>query len=106
MDVPLGRWVGRDNAAFRHFDPTLLVTAILLAIYGLLMVKSASGNLALELTGNENFFRNKQIVSLMLGLIILVVTATFDYRLAKVYAPIAYGVVLFLLLLVLTPIGA
>jgi rod shape determining protein RodA len=41
----------------------------------------------------------------MLGVILMIVTATFDYRLAKVYAPIAYGVILFLLLLVLTPIG-
>jgi rod shape determining protein RodA len=69
------------------------------------MVYSASHNLAQELTGDQGFFLNKQIVSLMLGLIAMIVTATFDYRLAKVYAFLALAGILFLLLLVLTPIG-
>ena len=105
MDISLGRWVGRENAALRHLDPMLLLTTVVLSIYGAFMVLSASGSLAQELTGDEFFFLNKQVVSIMLGFIVLVVAATFDYRLAKVYAPIAYGGILFLLLLVLTPIG-
>ena len=105
MDLSLRGFGGRDNSAFRHLDPTLLVTAAVLSIFGAFMVASASSNLASELTGNANFFRDKQLAAIMIGLVLLVVTATFDYRLAKVYAPIAYGVILFLLLLVLTPIG-
>ncbi|MDQ4006421.1 MAG: rod shape-determining protein RodA [Actinomycetota bacterium] len=105
MDVSFGRWVGRENAALRHLDPTLLVTTILLSVFGVFMVYSASANFADELTGDEYFFLSKQVVSAMLGVILMIVSATFDYRLAKVYAPIAYGVLLFLLLLVLTPIG-
>jgi rod shape determining protein RodA len=101
MEGTLGRWIGRENAAFRHIDPILIVTAIALSIFGIIMVYSASHNLAGELGGDEAFYRNKQIVFLMLGLIAMIVTATFDYRLAKVYAFIAFGSVLFLLLLVL-----
>lgn len=105
MDATWNRWIGRENAAFRHVDPTLLITALALSIFGVIMVYSASHNLAQELTNDSGFFVNKQLVSLMLGLIAMIVTATFDYRLAKVYAFIAFAGVLFLLLLVLTPIG-
>lgn len=105
MENTLGRWIGRENAALRHIDPTLLVTALALSVFGVIMVYSASHNLAQELTGDDAFFLNKQIVSLMLGLIAMIVVATFDYRLAKVYAFLGLGAVLFLLLLVLTPIG-
>ena len=105
MEGTLGRWIVRENAAFRHIDPVLLVTALALSIFGVVMVYSASHNLANELTGDQGFFVNKQIVSLMLGLIAMIVVATFDYRLAKVYAFLTFGAVVFLLLLVLTPIG-
>jgi rod shape determining protein RodA len=105
MDATFGRFIGRENAALRHLDPMLIVTTIVLALYGAFMVSSASSNFAEELTNDGAFFLKKQIVSIMLGLVLLVITATFDYRLAKVYAVIAYGAMLFLLLLVLTPIG-
>ena len=101
MEGTLGRWIGRDNAAFRHLDPTLLITSIILSVFGIIMIYSASHNLAVELTASEGFFRDKQIVSLMLGLIAMIVIATFDYRLAKVYAFLGVGAILFLLLLVL-----
>jgi rod shape determining protein RodA len=105
IEGTLGRWIGRENAALRHFDPTLVITALALSVFGVIMVYSASHNLANELTSDKRFFLNKQIVSLMLGLIAMIVVATFDYRLAKVYAFLGFGAVLFLLLLVLTPIG-
>jgi len=106
IEGTLGRWIGRENAALRHLDPTLVITALALSVFGVIMVYSASHNLANELTGDQGFFLNKQIVSLMLGLIAMIVVATFDYRLAKVYAFLGFGALLFLLLLVLTPIGA
>jgi rod shape determining protein RodA len=105
IEGTLGRWIGRENAALRHLDPMLVITALALSVFGVIMVYSASHNLANELTGDQGFFLNKQIVSLMLGLIAMIVVATFDYRLAKVYAFLGFGAVLFLLLLVLTPIG-
>jgi rod shape determining protein RodA len=106
IEGTLGRWIGRENAALRHLDPTLVITALALSVFGVIMVYSASHNLANELTGDQGFFLNKQIVSLMLGLIAMIVVVTFDYRLAKVYAFLGFGALLFLLLLVLTPIGA
>jgi rod shape determining protein RodA len=106
MDVSLGRWVGRGReGAWRHLDPALIVTAILLAIYGLFMVYSATQQSLRTLGTDPGFYLKRQIVFLMLGMIAMIVAATFDYRLTKVYAPITYGVVVFLLLLVLTPLG-
>jgi rod shape determining protein RodA len=105
MEGTLGHWIVRENAAFRHIDGVLILTALGLSLFGVAMVYSASHNLAQELTNDVGFFRNKQIVSLMLGVIATIIVATFDYRLAKVYAFLGFGAVVFLLLVVLTPIG-
>jgi rod shape determining protein RodA len=49
---------------------------------------------------------NRQLVFLVLGAAVLVVTVFFDYRHFKVYATIMYITTLVLLLVVLTPIGS
>jgi rod shape determining protein RodA len=48
---------------------------------------------------------NKQLVFLVLAVFTLIVAMAVDYRYLKVYAMIAYFVTLFLLLVVMTPIG-
>ena len=104
MDVTLGRWVHREGA-LRHLDPILIVTASALALYGLFMVYSATHQGLESLGEDPGFYLKKQVAFLMLGVIAMIVAATFDYRLVKVYAPIAYGAVVLALLLVLTPLG-
>ena len=106
MDLTLGRWVGRERAALRHLDPTLIVATVALCVYGLFMVYSATHQ-SLEALGEPgNYFLKRQLAFVMLGVIAMAIAATFDYRLVKVYAGIAYGAVLFLLLVVLTPLGS
>jgi rod shape determining protein RodA len=106
MDLTLGRWVGRGReGAWRHIDGVLIVTAILLAIYGLFMVYSATHQSLRTLGIDPSYYLKRQIVFLMLGVIAMIIAATFDYRLTKVYAPIVYAAVVFLLLLVMTPLG-
>ena len=105
MDATLGRWISRDRAAFRHVDWTLVVAALALTIFGLFIVYSATHQ-SLETLGlDTGTYLKRQIAFAMLGLIGLVLAATFDYRLVKVYAPIVYGAMMLLLLLVLTPLG-
>jgi rod shape determining protein RodA len=106
MDVTLPRWTTGERGALRHLDPTLILTTILLTVYGVFMVYSATRQSLLSLNEDPGFYLQKQVVFLMLGIIAMVVVALFDYRLAKVYAPIFYGVMAFLLLVVLTPIGS
>jgi len=99
------RWLG-EVAPIRHLDPVLIAVSIGLTVYGLLMVYSASHQ-ALQTLGEEaGFYLTKQLAFMMLGLIVLVLAAVFDYRLVKVYAPIVFGAVAFLLFLVLTPLGS
>jgi rod shape determining protein RodA len=104
MEATLGRWAHREGA-LRHLDPTLIVSAVALSVFGLFMVYSATNQSLASLGEDPGFYLKKQIAFLMLGVIAMIVAATFDYRLVKVYAPIAYGVVVLALLLVLTPFG-
>ncbi|MGH2653859.1 MAG: rod shape-determining protein RodA [Actinomycetota bacterium] len=104
MDVTMGRWVNREGA-LRNLDPTLIAVALGLALFGLFMVYSATQQGLRTLGEDPGFYLKKQIAFLMLGFILMAVVATFDYRLVKVYAGIAFGFLVFALLLVLTPIG-
>jgi rod shape determining protein RodA len=104
MDATLGRWVNREGA-LRHVDPVLISTAAVLSVYGLFMVYSATNQGLLALGEDPGFYLKRQLTFVMLGVIVMIMAATFDYRLVKVYAPIIYGVALLSLLLVLTPLG-
>jgi len=104
MDLTMGRWVNREGP-LRHFDPTLIAVALGLALFGLFMVYSATQQGLRTLGEDPGFYLKKQIAFLMLGFVVMAVVATFDYRLVKVYAGMAFGLLLFALLLVLTPLG-
>ncbi|HEX9376627.1 MAG TPA: rod shape-determining protein RodA [Actinomycetota bacterium] len=102
MDFPLGRSQGRvwsDRAPIRHLDPVLLAATSFLTVIGLLMMYSATHQ------GDPWSLVRKQILSVVVGAILLAAIASFDYRLAKVYAPLFYVGCLFLLLLVRSPLG-
>jgi rod shape determining protein RodA len=105
MEATTSRWVYRREAALRHLDPTLIVTAAALAVYGLFMLYSATNRGLAALGEDPGFYLKRQIAFLMLGVIAMVLAASFDYRLVKVYAPIAYGLVVLALVLVLSPMG-
>jgi rod shape determining protein RodA len=105
MDITAGRWMGSERP-IRHLDPALMITALGLGIYGLLMIYSATQQSQAAFGADTGLFMKKQLAFLMLGLIALVVMASFDYRLVKVYATVAFVGVILLLLLVLTPLGS
>jgi rod shape determining protein RodA len=104
MEATVGRWVGREGP-LRHVDPTLILTALALTVFGLFMVYSATQQGLRSLGEDPGFYLKKQIAFLMLGVILMVLVATFDYRLVKVYAGIGFAILLLALLVVLTPIG-
>jgi rod shape determining protein RodA len=105
MDVTAGRWLGGERP-IRHLDPTLMITALGLGIYGLLMIYSATHQSQAAFGQDTGLFMKKQLAFLMLGLIALVVMASFDYRLVKVYATVTFVGMMLLLFLVLTPLGS
>ncbi|HYH27781.1 MAG TPA: rod shape-determining protein RodA [Actinomycetota bacterium] len=105
MDATLGRWVGDERAPLRHLDPILAAAAVGLTLYGLMLIYSATHQSLRAFGDDPGLFMKKQLAFLFLGLIGMVVAATFDYRLWKVYAPVGFGLVLIVLLLVMTPLG-
>ncbi|MGH2573681.1 MAG: rod shape-determining protein RodA [Actinomycetota bacterium] len=105
MELTAGRLI-RDERVIRHLDPVLIVTGVALAVYGIFMVYSAT-RLGLEALGEDpGFFLKRQSAFLLLGMVALLVAASVDYRLVKVYAPLAWAGAIFVLLLVLTPLGS
>lgn len=105
MELTAGRLI-RDERVIRHLDPVLIATGVALAVYGLFMVYSATHQSLEALNEDPGFFLKRQLAFLFLGLVALLVAAAVDYRLVKVYAPLAWAGAAFLLLLVLTPLGS
>jgi len=90
----------------RHVDATLALSAIGLAIYGLLMVYSATHRSLSDFGQDPGYFLKRQAAFMVLGVFAMIVAMTVDYRALKVYAPFIYAASVLLLLLVRTPLGS
>ena len=96
-------YVGRDRAApWRHLDVTLLAAVIAIAGLGVLMVYSASRNLGVD----DTFFLRRQAVFALIGLGVMGVMATVDYRVFRDFAPVIYTACVVALVAVLSPLGS
>jgi rod shape determining protein RodA len=106
MDLVAGRAFSAERRPIRHLDPVLIATALALSVVGLFMVFSAT-HLSLEAVKIDPMtYVKKQIAALGIGVIVMMLIASFDYRFAKVYAGFSYAAVVLLLVLVRTPLGA
>jgi rod shape determining protein RodA len=105
MDLVAGRVWSDERRPIRHLDPVLLVTSILLAVVGLFLVYSATNQSLRTLRLDPGQFVKKQITALVLGFVMLVLVAAFDYRFYKVYAGFIYAATVVALVLVQTPLG-
>ncbi len=94
-----------EHSPLRHIDPVLVGCAVLLAVYGLLMIYSATNRSLSQFGQDPGLFLKKQVVFLGLGLVAMTVMAAIDYRLLKLYATFVYAGMVFLLVLVQTPLG-
>jgi rod shape determining protein RodA len=94
MDVVAGRIWADERRPIRHLDPMLLAVTAALVVIGMFAIYSATSQ-TLRADRLDPFSRvNKQAVTAVLGLVILLVMATFDYRFLKVYAGFIYGATL------------
>ena len=84
-----GAGVGPDrsrrdlSAPWRHLDPVLLVCALAIAGLGVLMVYSATRNgvgIGRSAGRNDHSFLIKQFGFVVIGVVVMVVTASIDYR--------------------------
>jgi rod shape determining protein RodA len=86
---------------WRELDLLLLGAVVLLSIVGCVLVWSATINRD-DLTGGDpKAFLAKQVVNLGIGLALMVVVAATDHRWVRILAPVAYGLAVLGLVLVL-----
>jgi len=105
MDATAGRLASGERRVIRHVDPVLLVAAVLLAIVGLFAIYSATHQSLSAVGLDPGRFVKRQITFLAVAAILLLLVASVDYRMFKVYAGIAYASSLVLLVLVRTTFG-
>ena len=95
----------KRKAPIRHLDPMLLFVSIALAMYGEVVVYSATLQQQLEAGLDGSSYLKRQIAFIVAGVVVLLLVAAFDYRWVRGFAPFIYGGTVFLLVLVLTPLG-
>src|SRR5437763_1413054 len=105
MDLIAGRTWSAERRPVRHLDPVLIVTALALSVWGMFLIYSATRASLAAQNLDLSLYVKKQITALALGIILLLLVATFDYRFAKVYAGLIYGALVLSLILVRTPLG-
>lgn len=98
----------RGRGALREVDLVTIGSVAALVILGLLSIFTATVDpeqgTVLGFQASSALF-NRQLVFVGIAALTLVVSTIIDYRFMKVYAVVAYLVCLFLLLVVMTPIG-
>lgn len=103
MDLVAGKAYPMERRPIRHLDPVLLMSALALAIVGVFMVYSATHASLVAQHLDPGIYAKKQVTFIALGVVVVMVAASFDYRFVKVYAGLIYGALLLLLVLVRIP---
>jgi rod shape determining protein RodA len=100
MDLVAGRAFADERRPIRHIDVVLLVVTAMMLVIGFFLLYSAT-NQTLRQDRLDPFLRvNKQVVTAAIGVVLLLLMATFDYRFLKVYAGFIYAGMIASLLLV------
>jgi len=93
------------GAAWRHIDWLLVVAVVTIAGVGALMIFSATrGRQGADAV--DSYFLERQSLYLVVGLGLMAFTAAIDYRRLRELAPLLYGITMFLLFAILTPLGS
>ena len=89
-------------APWRHVDIALLGAVLSIAALGVLMVYSATRNLGVD----EAYYLRRQAVFTLIGIGVMALVATVDYRVFRDFAPLIYLGCVVGLVLVLSPLGS
>ncbi|AZM53226.1 rod shape-determining protein RodA [Streptomyces sp. WAC 01529] len=101
----LARLLARDSIV-RRLDWPMLLAAIALSGIGTALVYSATRNRT-ELVGDDPYsFALKHVLNTGIGFALMIGTVWLGHRTLRTAVPILYGISVFLVLLVLTPLGA
>jgi rod shape determining protein RodA len=96
----------RSRRTAVRFDVVLLGASVLLALTGVVMIYSATRG-KLSLAGEDpHYYLKRQAAYVVIGVVVMVALALFDYRRLEQVSTILYVGTLFALLAVLSPIGS
>ena len=94
-----------SNQINNQVDFVLLVTVLLLLSLGIIMVLSASSPSSIAESGNSYEYVSKQLISAIIGIIAMIFFSKINYKIYQKFYVHIYFLSIFVLLLVLTPIG-
>ncbi|MFE4669963.1 rod shape-determining protein RodA [Streptomyces sp. NPDC056716] len=99
------RLVARDSLA-RRLDWPILLSALALSLIGSLLVFSATRNRTEINQGDPYYFLLRHLLNTGIGLALMIGTVWLGHRTLRTAVPILYGASVFLILMVLTPLGS
>jgi len=100
----LGKTSRNPAAPWRHLDLVLVGCIVAVGVIGCLMIFSATRGR--DPSDFDTGYLTKQLLFMGIGLGAMIATAFFDYRRYRELAPLAYGGVLLLLVMVVTGLGS
>ncbi|MDT9701159.1 rod shape-determining protein RodA [Streptomyces sp. P17] len=99
------RLFARDSLA-RRLDWPILCAALALSLVGSILVFSATRNRTEINQGDQYYFLVRHIMNTGIGFALMIGTVWLGHRTLRTAVPILYGASVFLVLLVLTPLGS
>ncbi|MFJ9103699.1 rod shape-determining protein RodA [Streptomyces sp. NPDC102405] len=99
------RLLARDSLA-RRLDWPILFSALALSVIGSILVFSATRNRTEINQGDPYYFLIRHLMNTGIGFALMIGTVWVGHRTLRTAVPLLYGASLFLLLLVLTPLGS
>jgi rod shape determining protein RodA len=99
------RVLARDSLA-RRLDWPILLCAVALSLIGSLLVYSATRNRTEINQGDPYYFLLRHLLNTGIGIALMIGTIWLGHRTLRTAVPILYGLSVFLILMVLTPLGA
>lgn len=95
----------RRKKKVNYYDYSLLAVIIFLVCFGLVMLYSASAYSTLVQYGDSMHYFKRQIAFSLVGFGVVWFVSKIDYHIYAKYAKYIYGIAVFLMLLVQTPLG-
>ncbi|MFJ5259729.1 rod shape-determining protein RodA [Streptomyces sp. NPDC088387] len=98
------RVLARDGMA-RRLDWPILLAAVALSLIGAVLVYSATRNRTEINQGDQYYFLVRHLLNTGIGIALMIATVWLGHRTLRTAVPLLYGASVFLILLVLTPLG-
>lgn len=94
------------ESPLRRLDWLLLAAVLALSLVGTLLVWSATQHGLIQAGLDSRTYLKKQLLNIVIGVILMAAVSTLDYRMLRIYAPVAYALSCLGLLVVLSPLGS